>query len=73
MSDVVCPNCREKISFQNQMAFDNEQMKILGIVYMLECVKCGVVFLSDIRTGKKAEKKDIDKIKKSLDKLDKLI
>ncbi len=62
MKDVECPNCKEIINLRNIIQFDEKQVKILGIVYALECQKCECVFVPEMRHSKLAGKKQMKKI-----------
>ena len=64
MNDVKCPECESVISFSNVMGFDDSKMKLLGIVYAIECKKCKTVFITPMRMSRKATKQQIKDINK---------
>ena len=55
--NLKCPNCEEVFDFKNMVLYDDEQMKIIGIVYSIKCLNCGTVFISDNRTPSKQSTK----------------
>ena len=72
MTDLLCPYCNKVFDFQNIMAYDNEQMVIEGIIYVIKCQNCRKSFVSENRYSKKQPvrqaKKLLDKIRRKLGK-----
>ena len=66
-TDLSCPECNRTISFQNIIAFDDEQMDLLGIQYLILCLNCGHQFYSDSRSPRKLKDKEYAKFMKELD------
>lgn len=68
MKDIKCPGCDKLISFKNIMMFDEKEIEIISIGYAMRCLKCNTTFIPDMRTSKKATKKQIDAIKMNIKK-----
>lgn len=68
MNDVKCPDCGKIISFKNLMAYEPEEVEIIGIAYLFRCVSCDCTFIPDMRFSKKATKKQVKDLKEMLDK-----
>ena len=66
MKDVKCPDCNAVIGFKNMMAYEPEEVEILGIAYLFRCKKCDTVFIPDLRFSKKATKKQLKDMKDML-------
>lgn len=61
MADLICPACRKILDMNNVYGYDNEEMKILGIIYIIQC-KCGRKFISNMRMAKKLNKGQAKKL-----------
>lgn len=69
MSNEYCPNCGATMEFSNQIGIDDEVTEILGVMYMLRCVKCNNIFCTNIRTTKKASDEDLERIQEGLNRV----
>ena len=65
-TDLSCPECNRTISFQNIIAFDDEQMDLLGIQYLILCLNCGHQFYSDSRSPRKLKDKESKNVIKEI-------
>ena len=66
-NNLVCPECSSIISFQNVIGFDDEQMNLLGIQYLILCLNCGHQFYSDSRSPRRLKDKEYRKVMNELD------
>lgn len=60
-NNITCPSCKKLLSMKNIFGYDDETMKVLGIIYIIEC-KCGRHFVSNMRFGKKMNKGQAKKL-----------
>ena len=67
MKDLECPNCREIISFRNMIVFEEKEIKLEGIVYVITCLKCDTFFISPMRQSKKMKNRIWKEMKKKID------
>ena len=65
-TDLSCPECNRTISFKNIIAFDDEQMDLLGIQYLILCLNCGHQFYSDSRSPRKLKDKESKNVIKEI-------
>jgi hypothetical protein len=60
------------MDFKNMFSYNDKAMAVLGIFYLVECKKCGEVYLSNCRLSRKLTKKEsisvVDKMKEGLEK-----
>ena len=68
MTDTECPTCGKVTNFRNIMSHDDD-VEIIGIMYMLGCKVCDNAFLTEVRMAKEASNKQMKQIFKDLKKI----
>lgn len=61
-NDIICPSCKKIFGMKNICGFEDTEMKMLGIIYIIECQFCKRQFVSNMRMGRKLNKRDSRKL-----------